>query len=118
MPRTLRRVISGSCASLFAIAWLYFGSLLRAEEAPLRPRVLTYNIHHGEGTDGRLDLGRIAGVIKSCQADVVGLQEVDQATERSGGVDQAATLSELTGLHATFGKAIDYRGGAYGLAVL
>jgi len=114
----LRRVISGLCASLIAIAWLCFGSLLRAEEAPARVRVVTYNIHHGEGTDGRLDLGRIAAVIKGCGADLVALQEVDQGTERSGGVDQAAVLSELTGLHATFGKAMDYRGGAYGLAAL
>ena len=26
--------------------------------------VISYNIHHGEGTDGKLDLQRIADVVK------------------------------------------------------
>ena len=81
-------------------------------------RVLTYNIHHGEGTDGRFDLSRLAEVIKSVQPDVVALQEVDRGTERSGGVDQLAELERLTDMHAEFGKAMDYSGGGYGVAVL
>lgn len=85
---------------------------------PLRVRVLTYNIHHGEGTDGRLDLARIAAVIQRLTPDLVALQEVDQATTRSRGIDQAAELGKLTGLHAAFGKAMDYAGGRYGQAIL
>lgn len=81
-------------------------------------RVLTYNIHHGEGTDGKLDLARIAGVIKAAKPDLVALQEVDRNTTRTGKVDQAAELAKLTGLNAEFGKAIDLQGGGYGLAVL
>jgi endonuclease/exonuclease/phosphatase family metal-dependent hydrolase len=81
-------------------------------------RVLTYNVHHGEGTDGRLDLERIAKVIKATSPDLVALQEIDRNTKRTGGVDQAATLAKLTGLHVAFGKAIDFGGGEYGLAVL
>jgi endonuclease/exonuclease/phosphatase family metal-dependent hydrolase len=79
---------------------------------------LTYNIHHGEGTDGRVDLSRLAGVMTSVQPDVVALQEVDRGTERSGGVDQLAELERLTNMHAEFGKAMDYSGGGYGVAVL
>ena len=41
-------------------------------------RVLSYNIHHAAGTDGKLDLTRIANVINSVKPDVVSLQEVDQ----------------------------------------
>jgi endonuclease/exonuclease/phosphatase family metal-dependent hydrolase len=85
---------------------------------PSTLRVLTYNIHHGEGTDGRVDLPRLAGVIKSVQPDVVALQEVDRGTERSGGVDQLAELERLTDMHAEFGKAMDFWGGGYGVAVL
>ena len=80
--------------------------------------VLTYNIHHGEGIDAKLDLARIAEVIQSVRPDLVALQEVDVRTERTGRVDQAAELSRLTGMKGVFGKALDYQGGGYGLAVL
>lgn len=85
---------------------------------PKALRVLTYNVHHGEGTDGKLDLPRIAEVIKAAKPDLVALQEVDRNTTRTGKVDQAAELAKLTGLNVEFGKAIDLQGGGYGLAVL
>jgi endonuclease/exonuclease/phosphatase family metal-dependent hydrolase len=81
-------------------------------------RVLTYNIHHGEGTDGIIDLSRQAEIVMSVQPDLVALQEVDERTERTGGVNQLAEIARLTGLHAAFGKAMDYSGGGYGVAVL
>jgi endonuclease/exonuclease/phosphatase family metal-dependent hydrolase len=85
---------------------------------PTTLRVLTYNIHHGEGMDGRFDLPRLAGVMTSVQPDLVALQEVDQGTERASGVNELAELEHLTAMNAVFGKAIDYRGGGYGVAVL
>ncbi|MBW3542683.1 MAG: endonuclease/exonuclease/phosphatase family protein [Planctomycetes bacterium] len=85
---------------------------------PLRLRVLSYNIHHGEGVDRRLDLERIARVINSVEPDVVALQEVDQKTGRTGKVDQPAELSRLTGMKVVFGRNIDFEGGGYGNAVL
>ncbi|HBE72140.1 MAG TPA: endonuclease [Planctomycetaceae bacterium] len=92
---------------------------LCAQEADrLKLRVLTYNIHHGQGTDGRLDLERIAQVISDTRPDVVALQEVDRNTNRSGGIDQAAKLGELTGLNHAFGTAMQYSGGQYGEAIL
>jgi endonuclease/exonuclease/phosphatase family metal-dependent hydrolase len=81
-------------------------------------RVLTYNIHHGEGMDGEWDLARLARIISSTQPDLVSLQEVDQDTQRSGGVRQLDELARLTGLHPTFGRAMDYRGGEYGVGIL
>ncbi len=81
-------------------------------------RVLSYNLHHGEGDDGKLDLPRLAAVITASGADLVALQEVDQKTTRTGGVDQAAELARLTGLRFRYGKAMDYQGGAYGQALL
>ncbi len=81
-------------------------------------RILTYNIHHGEGVDGRLDLERIARVITSVKPDLVALQEVDQRGARTDEVDQPAELARLTGLHVVFGGNIDLEGGKYGNAVL
>jgi endonuclease/exonuclease/phosphatase family metal-dependent hydrolase len=81
-------------------------------------RVLSYNIHHAEGTDGKLDVPRIAGIIEAAKPDLVAVQEVDRNTTRTKMTDQTAELAKLTGLHGTFGKAIDYQGGGYGQAIL
>ena len=81
-------------------------------------RVLACNIHHGEGRDGRFDLPRLADVMKSAEPDLVALHEVDERTERAEGVDQLAELERLTDMHGEFGKAMDYQGGSYGVAVL
>src|SRR6185503_1828899 len=81
-------------------------------------RVMTYNIHHGEGTDGKIDLNRIAEVILSARADIVALQEVDRSVERTARRDLVAELAELTKMNFAFGKNIDYQGGDYGNAVL
>ncbi len=83
-----------------------------------RLRVLTYNIRHGEGSDGRVDLERAARVIREARADVVAVQEVDCRTSRVNGVDQAEELARLTGLRVAFGRAIDFAGGQYGNAIL
>jgi len=80
--------------------------------------VLTYNIHHGQGEDGKFNLPRLARVISDLKPDLVALQEVDRKTKRAGGVDQAAELGRLTKMHVVFGKAMDYSGGQYGEAVL
>jgi endonuclease/exonuclease/phosphatase family metal-dependent hydrolase len=80
--------------------------------------VLTYNIHHGEGIDAKLDLARIAGVIKSAEPDLVALQEVDLKTERTKMVDQPAELARLTGMQVVFGGNLRFQGGDYGNAVL
>lgn len=97
------------------ILWL---AAVPAAAAPTRLKLLCYNLHHGEGTDGKLDLPRIAGIIKAADPDIAGLQEVDSAATRTGKVDQAAEYARLTGLRAVFGRAIPLQGGAYGNALL
>lgn len=70
-------------------------------------RVMTYNIHHGAGMDGKLDLDRIAEVIKSGGTDIVGLQEVDaNYSARSDFQDQARILAEKLQMHYVYGPAI------------
>ncbi len=81
-------------------------------------RVLTYNIHHGVGLDGRLDLERIAAVINESGADLVALQEVDVLTSRTDNIDQIATLARLTNMYGAFTPFMDFQDGQYGLAVL
>ena len=81
-------------------------------------RIMTYNIHHGAGLDGKVDIGRIAQTILTENADVVALQEVDRGVERSHRIDTIRRLSELTGMAHAFGKNIEYQGGDYGNGVL
>lgn len=87
-------------------------------DLPAQLRVLTYNIHHGEGVDGRLDLERIGRLISESAADLVALQEVDRETKRAGGIDQLRQLADLTGYHPYFAEFFPYQGGRYGLAIL
>ena len=79
---------------------------------------MSYNVRHCSGVDDRIDCARTAEAIMKEKPDFAGLQEVDVKTSRSGKVDQSSELSRLTGMHATFAKAIDYKGGEYGVAVL
>jgi endonuclease/exonuclease/phosphatase family metal-dependent hydrolase len=88
-----------------------------ASSPPETLRVLTYNVHHCEGVDKKLDVARIAAVINSSHADLVALQEIDVNTKRVP-LDTPAELAKLTGLHVAFGKAIDFQGGAYGQLLL
>ncbi len=71
-------------------------------------KVITYNIHHAAGVDGVLDLERIAKVIESSGANVVGLQEVDNHWDaRSNWVDQAAWLARRLKMHYRFAANLD-----------
>ena len=94
---------------------------------PTEIRVLSYNIHHGVGVDGRLDLDRIADIIARTGADFVGLQEVDRHFRASSAyADQLAELGERLGMATAFGPALEREptadsGGRprqYGVAVL
>lgn len=80
--------------------------------------LMNWNIHRGVGMDGKLDLPRIAAIIREQKPDAVLLQEVDHGTKRSGGVKQADELAKLLGWQVYFGKAIDLQGGGYGQAIL
>jgi len=78
-------------------------------------RFMSYNIKHGEVSS----LEAIASVINGQSPDLVAVQEVDFLTNRSGRVDQAARLGQLTGLYASFVPSLlSYDGGQYGLTLL
>ena len=91
---------------------------VRSGEVPRDIRVLVYNIHAGKDAKGVDNLARVAELVKSTNADVALLQEVDRGTTRSGKADQPRILSQLTGFRIAFGKTLDYQGGDYGIAIL
>lgn len=70
-------------------------------------RVLTYNIHGWKGTDGQIDVPRLARVIASSQADIVALNEVFHPLVPQG-VSRPALdlLAETVGMTVAFGVAL------------
>ena len=105
-------------AALAALLLFLLGCASSPQREPFRMRVMTYNIHHGEGIDGKFDLQRIAKLISENKADLVALQEVDFQTKRTGRRDIASELGALTGMTNVFGPNIDFEGGQYGNAIL
>lgn len=85
---------------------------------PTQLRVLTYNIHHARGMDDRLDLDRLARVIRAAEPDIVALQEVDVQVPRSGSVDQPRELARRLACNSAFGVNLPLNGGSYGNALL
>jgi endonuclease/exonuclease/phosphatase family metal-dependent hydrolase len=95
------------------------------DQPPVPVRLVTFNIHHGVGDDGRHDLPRLAQVLAATDADVLCLQEVDRHFgPRSEDVDQALLLARALDMQLAWGPAIDEPRGAgrpraeYGNALL
>jgi endonuclease/exonuclease/phosphatase family metal-dependent hydrolase len=84
--------------------------------APLR--VMTYNIFAGNDLERSSNLERIARLADSLRVDVLFLQEVDRRTARSGDIDQAGVIAQRSGLHVSYGAAMPFDGGEYGIALL
>lgn len=100
-----------------AVGMLAMSSSPAAAMEPPPLRLATFNIHHAEGADGVLDLGRVAEVVKG--ADLVGLQEVDvRFGARSRFEDQAAALGKRLGMESAFGGNLKAGEGWYGVALL
>lgn len=109
---------------LFLGMFLLSGSSEVAAQDTLK--VITYNIFNAQHPDknGQSTLKEIADFISEEQPDFVALQEVDSVTHRlakfNGGryFSLADSLAERTGMHASFGEAIEFDGGGYGIAML
>ena len=95
-------------ALLLSFVLALFAHDASAEESPPQLRVLTYNIHGGVGTDGVLDLDRVADVIAGTGAEVVALQEVDRhRREQSAFADQPGLLAQRLGMHLAYAACLD-----------
>ncbi len=81
-----------------------------AAAAPVRLRVMSYNLRVGKGGgewDGKtVDLEPAAKVIEAERPDLVGLQEVDFLRARTNGMDQPAWMAQRLGMHTAFVPAL------------
>ncbi|WP_286134436.1 endonuclease/exonuclease/phosphatase family protein [Methylobacterium sp. Leaf123] len=89
-----------------------------ASVASRRLRLLTYNVRHCRGTDGRVAPERVAQVIAALAPDIVALQEVDVGRARTGGLDQAEEIARLVEMSAHFHPALHVEEERYGDALL
>lgn len=110
---TLRRSLSAS----IALTLLLSVCPVIAED-PISLRVLSYNIHYGQGNDGEYNIERLANVINATKPDLVALQEADVGVKRSGRIHEVRELGKLTNLAARFGPTQHFEGGLFGNAVL
>jgi endonuclease/exonuclease/phosphatase family metal-dependent hydrolase len=83
-----------------------------------RLRVATYNVHGCVGMDGQRSEDRIAQVIASMSADIVGLQELDLGRPRSSRADQAALIATRLGWKYHFHPAMRSGEEQYGNAIV
>jgi len=69
-------------------------------------RILTYNIHHWDGRDGRADIERLAAVISQSGADLVSLNEVVHPVRRRGHLEfPLVDLARAVGMNWSFGSS-------------
>lgn len=83
-------------------------------------KVMAYNIHHANppSKPHTIDIDAIIKTLQAQDPDIVALQEIDANTSRSGEGNQAEIIAERLGMNVFFGKAINYDGGEYGVAIL
>ncbi|MCH4156828.1 MAG: endonuclease/exonuclease/phosphatase family protein [Muribaculaceae bacterium] len=79
--------------------------------------IMTYNIRDMHGMDNKVDSVRTANVIRAVKPDVVMLQEIDSMAHKQG-VDVMLSLGKLTDMNHTYGSAIVYGRGTYGVGML
>ena len=105
------------CAAAVCAVMLLTGDA-NARVEPTGFRIMSFNTHHGETMDKVIDLRKAGEVVNAERPRFAGLQEVDRRTSRIGRQDACDVLAKMTGMHATFAKAISLGGGEYGNALL
>ena len=105
--------------SLSAFLALFVTTTPLSAQDSVRIKIMCYNTAHGAGgTDGILNIGRIAGIINAYAPDLCGLQEIDSVCSRSNNVNQPSEYARLTSMNGVFGRAIWLGTGGYGNMVL
>lgn len=94
------------------------GDSVERKEQATKLKLMTYNMHRGIGKNGKLNLNNTAEVIKTCDAAIIGLQEVERHSIRTGFQDQIEVLSKKLGMNFAYGKSINVLNGAYGNGLL
>ena len=83
-----------------------------------RIRLMTYNVHHCTGIDGRQSPHRIAEVIAAAKPDIVALQELDVGRVRTRWVDQPRLIGTILQMEFHFFSTVRMAPGNYGTAIL
>lgn len=82
-------------------------------------KAVTFNMCHGQGLDGIIDVRRQADFLKKLKPDIIFLQEIDMYTQRVDNKDQIYSLSKHVGLpYRSMGINIKYKNGFYGDGLL
>lgn len=81
-------------------------------------RVMTYNIRHGRGMNQMVNLKRTLAELATADADVIGLQEVDRYSLRSGYKDQVKWLAQALDMYWVFAPSLSSGWRQYGNALL
>lgn len=82
-------------------------------------KIITFNIAHGKGMDGTVDVARQAEVLKEYKPDIVFLQETDMYTKRAGEVNQIREYSKQLGLpYSSMESNITIEEGYYGDGII
>lgn len=81
-------------------------------------RIMTYNVHHCVGMDGKLAVERIARVIARANPDVVVLQELDVGRSRTNSLDQAEMIAQYLEMDFHFHPSLHIAEERYGDAIL
>ena len=113
-PSRFTTLLTGAVASA-ALATTLTGAAAPSADRPHRPdaavrtlTVATFNIHHAADRFDVLDIERVAGDIADFEADVVALQEVDNAYgSRSELEDQAQWLAARLGMDYCYAANLD-----------
>jgi endonuclease/exonuclease/phosphatase family metal-dependent hydrolase len=121
----IRIVLIISCILLFYVGHTSFQSKqvwqnstysLTVDESILK--VVTYNIQHGRGQDGKVNLQRTIDTLEEMDADIISLQEIERYGARSGFQDQVLIIAQALEMNAVFYPSLSYPGIYYGNAIL
>ena len=82
-------------------------------------KIVTFNIAHGKGLDGIIDLERQAELVSKYKPDIVFLQEIDMYTKRAGERNQIREFSKRIYLpYCSMESNITLEDGYYGDGII
>lgn len=82
-------------------------------------KAITFNMCHGQGLDGVINVKKQATFLRKYRPDIVFLQEIDMYTQRVNKDNQIYRMSKLVGLpYCSMGINIKYKNGFYGDGLL
>lgn len=82
-------------------------------------KIITFNIAHGKGLDGIIDIERQAELVNTYKPDIVFLQEIDMYTKRAGERNQIREFSKKVYLpYCSMESNITLEDGYYGDGII